>query len=376
MSKHHTKVRFLHNVAPIGSLDSINLFLDDESLVKNLSYNEMTEYLSVPACNFLLTAKSFNDKTVIIFSQLLNLKKGCRYTIILEGSFENCKLIKAYRYKDDDVCPRPGYAVIRFINASYENSNITENVWLGDHKIFENVAFGKAGTPYYKLVPAAKYSLKVTNFDGGATIVRPLDFDIVSGGIYTLMTTGDNGIIRSHDNKGKCVKLQHNYKSQEADGRWFVISSIAPHATNCTRVVVDSTLLEGYTKLAISSYDKDGKRVADQGVFTAYLTVPDKTQPAALYVSFKMPEGCSLVSLQLPFDEYEPGYCPEEPNILIHETDYCKYMIVGTPDHTQLYILSRKPTLSKCAYETLVHKVKCLGYDVDNLIIDGGAVRV
>jgi apolipoprotein D and lipocalin family protein len=46
--------------------------------------------------------------------------------------------------------------------------------------------------------------------------------------------------------------------------------------------------------------------------------------------------------------------------------DY-SYAIVGHPDHKFLFIMSRKPTMDKKLYETLVSKCKAMGYPVEKL---------
>ena len=55
-------------------------------------------------------------------------------------------------------------------------------------------------------------------------------------------------------------------------------------------------------------------------------------------------------------------------------TDYVSYAIVGSPNLTSLFILSRDSTMSKDKYNKILHKVKQLGYNIDNIKADRGAV--
>jgi len=125
------------------------------------------------------------------------------------------------------------------------------------------------------------------------------------------------------------------------------------------RTVVEGTVLEGSLKIVVSNYNKDGKFI---GQIQGNAVTVDKYRQAALHV-------------YMSDSNYKDEPCPEEPNFLVHETDYCKYAIVGTPDNSEVFVLARKPCVSKRAYETLVRKVKCLGYDGDELVIQAGAVR-
>lgn len=47
--------------------------------------------------------------------------------------------------------------------------------------------------------------------------------------------------------------------------------------------------------------------------------------------------------------------------------DY-SYVVVGHPDHKFLFIMSRKPTMSKNTYDDLVAKCKAMGYPVEKLV--------
>jgi apolipoprotein D and lipocalin family protein len=47
--------------------------------------------------------------------------------------------------------------------------------------------------------------------------------------------------------------------------------------------------------------------------------------------------------------------------------DY-SYVVVGHPDHKFLFIMSRKPSISKKTYDELVAKCKAMGYPVEKLV--------
>ena len=47
--------------------------------------------------------------------------------------------------------------------------------------------------------------------------------------------------------------------------------------------------------------------------------------------------------------------------------DY-SYTVVGHPDHKFLYIMGRKPEMSKATYEQIIAKCKAMGYPVEKLV--------
>ena len=55
--------------------------------------------------------------------------------------------------------------------------------------------------------------------------------------------------------------------------------------------------------------------------------------------------------------------------IIALDDDY-QWAMVGTPDRRFLWILSRQPCLPPGVYAELTHRARCLGFDVDRLVLD------
>ena len=53
---------------------------------------------------------------------------------------------------------------------------------------------------------------------------------------------------------------------------------------------------------------------------------------------------------------------------VIDLADDYSYVVVGHPDHKFLFIMSRKPFMSKKTYDELVAKCKAMGYPVEQLV--------
>jgi len=90
-------------------------------------------------------------------------------------------------------------------------------------------------------------------------------------------------------------------------------------------------------------------------VINGEAVVVDPQYPAALRVRFPS----------------EPEFLPPNiPNYLVHSTDYCSYAIVGDTQRKFLFILSRKPTMSKQLFNEVDNFSRNIGYDTSQLIIN------
>lgn len=85
--------------------------------------------------------------------------------------------------------------------------------------------------------------------------------------------------------------------------------------------------------------------------------IKDKNNPAVINVSFEN------------VDEPESS----AGNYLVHYTNY-KYAIVGSPDKSTLFLLSRSPTISKSLYDAFKVVIRNFGYPTENLVVNSGAV--
>ena len=132
-------------------------------------------------------------------------------------------------------------------------------------------------------------------------------------------------------------------------GTWYEIARY-PHRfqEGCVATTAIYTL-RGDGKIDVLNQcrleELDGKLKSAQG--TAW--VVDKTTNAKLKVSFFWPFSGDYWIIELG-DNYE-------------------YAVVGHPERTYLWILSRTPTMDKDFYEELIERIKNKGYDTTKLLI-------
>lgn len=351
--QHHSGpcyIRALHNVAGGPNVD---VYLDNQKAIHNLAYKELTGYLKVSSKSKKLVVKVVGTDNAIVMTNL-KLHPHKYYTMIVAGLIADPANITILGFLDKDVCPKPGTANVRFIHAAAGAPAV--DIYANNTKIFSNVSYTNTGTPEYLPTTLGNIEVSVKVAGTNTTVVGPVPLYLISGGIYTLIATGLVGnaktpltAVISHDNKGKCENLQSNFDTQAYMGKWYQIASI-PQFFNrdCARSVAEYTLLSDHVKVFNVCYNNNWdvlRTITGSAVST-------DCEPASLYVSF-------------------PGYPPSPAaNYLIHDTNYITYSIVGSPDRSNLYILSRDPKMTVCMYRNLRRTARELGYDITKLVID------
>jgi len=395
----HAYIRILHNIGNSGLLLSprVDVYLGDQVVAYNLAYKDFTAYLNVPAGHHKFVIRQAGTTTIVSQGKV-KFANGASYTIIIAGLLSNSSSISALVYQDSLKCPRPGSSNFRFIHAAAGLPNV--DVYSGNVKIFSNVAYQQTGVPTYVEMRPGYPEISVVLVDPSApgvpapgvpapgvpaypTALNKVQIDnsyMTGGNVYTLilsLTSSQLGLqvisgIISDDNKGACEVLQENFNAQAYSGKWFQIAAIPqPYADNCPRATAEYTLLVGRIKVQNTCYAQDWTplRTVDGCAYP-----PNPCQMAALRVTFFSSTGgtgLDAPTVPCPARPTVPaGSADDSPNYLVHRTDYSGYAVVGTPNRTGLWILSRNSKMAVDEYKQLVEFAKHLGYQVDQLRIN------
>lgn len=344
------KIRFLHNIAGAPNVD---IYAGKKQIAINLAYKDITSYLVVARKRFELIITPFGKKDKL-FTKKVSVRSELN-TFIIAGLITNLK-VNLLEFQDQSDCPKSGTAEFRFIHAAAGVVNV--DVYIDQQLVFANVKYGQSGTPYYKRIGLGKKTLTVNVAGTDQVAVGPVNFFAVSGGLYSVFASGtiDNpsfpvtGVF-THDNRDQCESLQEDFEIQPYMGKWFQIANIPLFFDrSCSRSTAVYTFLDNKVKVYNRCYNKEGQKIDEITGSAVPLSI---CQPASLVVAF-------------------PGFPndPTIPNYLIHQTDYVEYALVGSPDRSSLYILSRKSKMTPCLYKQLVKQAKYLGYDTSKLVIN------
>jgi apolipoprotein D and lipocalin family protein len=344
---HNTSVfRFIHNV--IGG-PNVSVYLDNNPIASILSYKDITAYLPIKSGKHKITVEVAGAKTILI-SNYINIRDNKDYTYIIAGGIKDLSTIKLLGYCDDLRCPNPGYAHVRFIHAAFSVPAV--DVYVGDAKVFSNVKYTDTGIPTYYPLKIDNYYYKVSVKVAGTnnTVVGPLELSFVSGGIYTIVASGNVELglsaLFSNDNPNKCEILEKNFDTKAYMGKWYQIASIPQfYDKGCVCQMAQYTLLQDKVDVFNTCYRNDGTTNTINGSAVA----SNPCIPAALTVSF-------------------PNFQASAPNYLVHSTDYVHYAIVGSPTRKSFYILSRLPDISHKRYMRFLEYGKSLGYDTSLVV--------
>lgn len=311
----------------------INVFLNDEPLVENLAYTERSGVLKVNSGKQNILVTSFCDSTEIIEKEI-DIQK---YNYVMISGTNNPENIDIFQYIENGSCPEPGTAQLRVINGTEASVDVTYN-----NSAFDELEYGESTG--YTDIPLGKGILRSGNivYTGFA----------VSGGLYTAVITG-SGFVVTRDNPDQCYDIVEDFDVQAYMGKWYQIASIPQFfSLGCIRSVAYYTLLdEGIKVLNICYDDKWNVLRTING-----LAIPGlPCRPAGLKVSF-------------------PGMKSNMVNYLVHEVEYDSYAIVGSPDRSNLYFLSRTRSISEESYLEMKASAESLGYDVTKIKIDNDAV--
>lgn len=154
----------------------------------------------------------------------------------------------------------------------------------------------------------------------------------LSGEIYTSI---NNQVIA--DNK---------FETEKYMGQWYQIASI-PQFFNqdCVGSMAEYSLKDDLVVVKNSCLGDTNQ------VIRTIVGSAKPVYPGALMVSF-------------------PQFVASQVNYIVHKTDYKSFSVVGSPNKSNAYILSRTKQMDKTDYADLVTYLKDLDYDVSKLKLD------
>jgi apolipoprotein D and lipocalin family protein len=358
--KNTSSIRFLHNII---NAPNVSIYLDDELLIANLSYKEITAYLNVKSYKHIISVKVGD---AVIVEETVCLQYGGSQTFVVAGSVNtDPPVFSLLNFEDNLDCPNPGYFNLRFLHVAYGVPAV--DIYVGDKRVFTDVKYPHSGRPEYLSLKLGQlndptnpqyYLVSVKLAGTNTVVIGPIPIYFISGGIYTIFATGAVGdnlsAILSHDNPNECDTLKEDFNTEKYMGKWYQIASIPQFFdTDCVRSTAQYTLLQDKVNVYNTCYQIGG-------------TTRDITGEASA------PNPCIPAALRVTFPSFPPG--PPGPNYLVHATNYIEYAVVGSPSRVSLFILARESTMSERKYKNVLKYVKTLGYNVNSIKADKGAV--
>lgn len=168
----------------------VDIYVDGEPAVENLSFGNATDYVSVQPGMHNITITEAGNPDNVVFQQDVPVRPG-QYTIAAAGEisqnatqqFEPVLLV-------DDAQVGQNESMVRLAHLSPDAPAVDVTVAGTGDVLFDNVTFGNATD--YETVPPGNYTLEVrqatANNDGA--VVQTVNVSVEGGQAYTAIATG------------------------------------------------------------------------------------------------------------------------------------------------------------------------------------------
>jgi hypothetical protein len=168
---------------------AVTVTLDGAPVLTDFAYGDSTEYLEVPAGEYLVEIFPAGSATPAI-SGTVNLMEDTDYTAIATGDAVNQPLA-LMALVDDNTAPAPGFFKLRLGHlAPFAPGDALADIRLQDGTpVLENVAYYSVTT--YLELPAGTYDLKITTPGGDVTLIDPEPVTFTDGQILSAFATGE-----------------------------------------------------------------------------------------------------------------------------------------------------------------------------------------
>ncbi|WP_433624636.1 DUF4397 domain-containing protein [Halomicrococcus sp. NG-SE-24] len=169
----------------------VDVLVDNETVVENLSFGNVTDYLAVSAGAHNVTIRAAGDPSTVVFSGELTFDAGSRRTIVAAGEVtdEGTTDFEPVVLEDDFTVPEEN-ASVRLVHVSPDAPPVDITVQETNTTLFDNVSF-RTATEYTEVAPG-NYTVQVrpaTANDSGE-VVRTFDLSVEGGTVYTAFAAG------------------------------------------------------------------------------------------------------------------------------------------------------------------------------------------
>lgn len=184
-----TYLRVAHASADAPPVD---VYLDNDSVVTNASFGDVTDYLTLEAGTYNLTVTEAGDREAVVFEDNVTLAPRTPTTVAASGGVtEGVEPAFAPRaFTDDPFAPGANDSAVRVVHLSADAPEVDVTTANGTVVLAENVSFGNASD--YVTVPAGDYELEIREASAGnnGTIVETVNVSLDGGVAYTGWAVG------------------------------------------------------------------------------------------------------------------------------------------------------------------------------------------
>ncbi|WP_019228589.1 DUF4397 domain-containing protein [Sedimentibacter sp. B4] len=177
----NSRIRVLHAVPNAPAVD---VYANDNLIVRNLAYKEMSPYLPVPSGNYNIKIYPTGETTNPVIDSSVYIPENSVFNIAAIGELPDISL---YPIQEPTSANKTGMACIRFIHLSPDAPPV--DIKLPDGTIvFSNVPFKSIAN--YTCVPSGTYTFRVNPAGTDNVVLTVPDVKLNPNTFYTVYAVG------------------------------------------------------------------------------------------------------------------------------------------------------------------------------------------
>lgn len=155
-------------VAHLGpDAPAVDVYLDNETVVTNASFGDLTPYLAVHAGTYNVTITPAGDNTTVVHAENVTLEPRAALTVAASGELagdENNSTFGLHVYTDDALHPGPNSSALRVVHLSPDAGAVTLTIDNGTTTLAENLTNGELMD--YQTIAPGNYTVEIREADG------------------------------------------------------------------------------------------------------------------------------------------------------------------------------------------------------------------
>lgn len=177
----NSKIRVLHAVPNAPAVD---VYANDNLIVKNLAYKEISPYIPVPSGNYNIKVYPTGETTNPVIESSVYIPENSIYTIAAIGELPDISL---YPIQEPTSTNKTGMSCVRFIHLSPNAPPV--DIKLSDGTIvFSNVPFKSIAS--YTCVPSGTYTFRVNPAGTDNVVLTVPNVKLNPNTFYTIYAIG------------------------------------------------------------------------------------------------------------------------------------------------------------------------------------------
>jgi hypothetical protein len=195
-----TYVRIAHASAVAGAVD---VYLDNESVVTDASFGDVTEYMELEAGTYNLSVTEAGDEEAVVFEDNVTLDPRTPTTVALGAEVTTAETaetdettetenvtVAPLMFTDNPFPPGADDSAIRVVHLSSDAPTVDVTTDNGSVVLAENVSAGNASN--YTNVPAGDYTVEIreATADDNGTVIATADVSLAGGEAYSAWAMG------------------------------------------------------------------------------------------------------------------------------------------------------------------------------------------